>query len=103
MSIPFHKQTDPKKQAGQHRYGFDREPYLKHSNVAPDVTLSDYITRKTECCGNPLRGCKDCPPPKKMTFDEWYTKTFGGGNWYAPDTVEMFRQIWTTALTEGKL
>jgi len=90
MSIPFHKQTDPSKQAGQ----------IVHK---PDVTLNDYIARKTECCGNPLRGCQDCPPPKKMTFDEWYTKTFGGGNWYAPDTVEMFRQIWTTALTEGKL
>lgn len=58
MSIPFHKQTDPSKQAGQ----------IVHK---PDVTLNDYIARKTECCGNPLRGCKDCPPPKKMTFDEW--------------------------------
>ncbi len=90
MSIPAHKVIGDKGKPGQ----------VVHT---PDITLNDYIARKTECCGNPLRGCQDCPPPKKMTFDEWYTKTFGGGNWYAPDTVEMFRQIWTTALTEGKL
>jgi len=52
-----------------------------------DLTLADYIHRKNvaaafdavnaekaECCGNPLRGCKDCPPPKKLSSDDWYTK-----------------------------
>lgn len=97
MSIPAHKVIGDKGKPGQ----VVSSPMAP--DTKPDVTLNDYIARKTECCGNPLRGCKDCPPPKKMTFDEWYTKTFGGGNWYAPDTVEMFRQIWTTALTEGKL
>ena len=103
MSIPFHKQTDPKKQAGQHRYGFDREPYLKHSNVAPDVTLSDYITRKTECCGNPLRGCKDCPPPKKITFDEWFAKNEDEVNDEYTNGENSFKFIWNAALKEGKL
>lgn len=51
-----------------------------------DLTLADYIHRKVrqdafdqvalekkiECCGNPLRGCMDCPPPKKLTFEEWW-------------------------------
>lgn len=97
MSIPAHKVIGDKGKPGQ----VVSSPLAP--DTKPDVTLNDYIARKTECCGNPLRGCKDCPPPKKITFDEWYTKTFGGGNWYAPDTVEMFRQIWTTALTEGKL
>lgn len=97
MSIPAHKVIGDKGKPGQ----VVSSPLAP--DTKPDVTLNDYIARKTECCGNPLRGCQDCPPPKKMTFDEWYTKTFGGGNWYAPDTVEMFRQIWTTALTEGKL
>lgn len=27
---------------------------------------------RDECCGNPLRGCADCPPPKKLTFEEWW-------------------------------
>lgn len=39
---------------------------------------------KTECCGNPLRGCATCPPPikKELTFAEWY--------WDGPfgDTIE---------------
>ena len=36
------------------------------ASVKQDVTLADYIKRKTECCGNPLRGCKDCPPYKSV-------------------------------------
>ena len=56
-----------------------------------DTTLGDYIRRKDniqeafdavakeekECCGNPLRtgpngrGCENCPPQKKLTFDQW--------------------------------
>lgn len=131
-STPFHKQTDPNKQAGQvvykvtvidnnhpdgipyedwvrpvkcdcaqskyndgfHSrscssvYGFDREPYLKHSNVAPDVALSDYIARKQE-------------GPSRITFEEWWN-TVGEdlhGNYYR----EVYEEVWNTALTKGKL
>lgn len=88
--IPFHKQLDPNKQAGQHVYSFDREPYLKHSNVAPDVTLSDYIARKQET-------------PLRITFDEWYKNQFPNGNYYSSETVEYLKFIWNEALTKGKL
>ena len=27
---------------------------------------------KTECCGNPLRGCINCPPQQKLSFEEWW-------------------------------
>ena len=86
MSIPFHKQTDPSKQAGQ----------IVHK---PDVTLNDYIARKTECCGNPLRGCKDCPPPKKMTFDEW----FESEKYWKQGYYDVAKATWNAALTKGKL
>lgn len=88
MSVPFHKQTDPNKQAGQHVYSFDREPYLKHSNVAPDVTLSDYIARKQE-------------EPKRITFEEWLKKS----SFVEPDeTVYCWlKECWNTALKQGKL
>jgi len=100
MSIPFHKQTDPNKQAGQVVFsppvpntGFDREPYLKHSNAAPDVTLSDYIKRKQE-------------GPPRITFDEYMNQTYGfGAGRYASNTftLEQVKVLWNTALTKGKL
>lgn len=65
MSIPAHKVVGDVGKPGQ----VVSSPMAP--DTKPDVTLNDYIARKTECCGNPLRGCKDCPPPKKMTFDEW--------------------------------
>ena len=86
MSIPFHKQTDPAKMAGQHRYGFDREPYLKHSNVAPDVTLSDYIARKEE-------------GSKKLTFDEW----FESEKYWKQGYYDVAKATWNAALKQGKL
>lgn len=86
MSVPFHKQTDPAKMAGQHRYGFDREPYLKHSNVAPDVTLSDYIARKQEV-------------EKKLTFDEW----FESEKYWKQGYYDVAKATWNAALTKGKL
>lgn len=86
MSIPFHKQTDPSKQAGQ----------IVHK---PDVTLNDYIARKTECCGNPLRGCKDCPPPKKMTFDEWFEEEKYWKNAY----YDVAKAAWIAAIKHGKI
>ena len=95
-SIPFHKQTDVTKQPGQHVYGFDREPYLKHSNVAPDVTLSDYIARKQE-------------EPKRITFDEWldafypYSERIDGLKLGSYTLVSMFKECWNAALKQGKL
>lgn len=86
MSIPFHKQTDPNKQAGQHVYGFDREPYLKHSNAAPDVTLSDYIARKQET-------------PLRITFDEW----FESEKYWKQGYYDVAKATWNAALTKGKL
>ena len=86
MSVPFHKQTDPNKQAGQHVYSFDREPYLKHSNVAPDVTLSDYIARKQE-------------GEKKLTFDEW----FESEKYWKQGYYDVAKATWNAALTKGKL
>lgn len=93
--IPFHKQTDPNKQAGQHVYSFDREPYLKHSNVAPDVTLSDYIARKQE-------------GEKKLTFDEWAKQHNVNGlplslHGLSDNEWELMETIWNTALKQGKL
>lgn len=95
MIVPFHKQTNPNKQAGQVVFsppvpntGFDREPYLKHSNVAPDVTLSDYIKRKEE-------------GPQRFTFTEWWDNVGRElhGNYYR----EVYEEVWTIALTKGKL
>lgn len=95
MSIPFHKQTDPNKQAGQHVYGFDREPYLKHSNAAPyeprvEQTLNEYIKRKTD-------------DPKKITFDEWFAKNEDKVNDEYINGENIFKLIWNAALTKGKL
>lgn len=73
---------------------FDRYPYLKHS------------TAKQECCGNPLRGCMDCPPPKKLTFEEWVVSQ-GYAYFYAPRKMQWSagtrllekecREIWQAA------
>ncbi len=101
-SIPFHKQTDPNKQAGQIVFsppvpntGFDREPYLKHSNVAPDVTLSDYIARKQET-------------PLRMTFNEWAKQHNVNGlplslHGLSDNEWELMETIWNAALKQGKL
>ena len=93
MSVPFHKQTDPNKQAGQIVFsppvpntGFDREPYLKHSNVAPDVTLSDYIARKQET-------------PLRITFDEW----FESEKYWKQGYYDVAKATWNAALKQGKL
>ena len=86
MSVPFHKQTDPNKQAGQHVYSFDREPYLKHSNAAPDVTLSDYVARKQET-------------PLRITFDEW----FESEKYWKQGYYDVAKATWNAALTKGKL
>ena len=104
MSVPAHKVVGDVGKPGQIQYSFDREPYLKHSNVAPDVTLSDYIARKTECCGNPLRGCQDCPPPEKITFNEWLDEYYPSAE--RPDDPNYYFIVgliaaWQAALTRG--
>ena len=74
--VPAHKQTNPKYAPGQQVNPVNPLGFV-------DKTLGDYIRRKDginkafeavkrECCGNPLRGCMDCPPPMKYTFEEWY-------------------------------
>jgi hypothetical protein len=67
---------------------FDREPYLKHSNVAPDVTLSDYIARKQE-------------ESKRITFKEWLKKS----SFVEPDeTVYCWLEdCWIAAIKHGKI
>lgn len=101
MSVPFHKQLAPNKQAGQHVYGFDREPYLKHSNAAPyeprvEQTLNEYIARKQE-------------EPPRITFDEWVdsmSKEFGNYSCYsdyAGSATSLMELAWNAALTKGKL
>lgn len=73
---------------------FDREPYLKHSNVAPDVTLSDYIARKQE-------------GPPRITFAQWLNN-----NPYVLQempssrqafTLEDMQDCWNAAIKHGKI
>lgn len=67
IRVPPQHQTDPAKAPGVWRNpdtSFDRYPYMKHSTAEP-------INNVKECCGNPLRGCDNCPPTKKLTFDEF--------------------------------
>lgn len=95
MSIPAHKVIGDKGKPGQ----VVSSPLAP--DTKPDVTLNDYIARKTECCGNPLRGCKDCPPPKKLTFDEWINNP---DNWRMGDNkYDDLLALWNAALTKGKL
>lgn len=81
-----------------------------------EKTLADYIQRRyreeafntvkaeRECCGNPLRGCKNCPPVKtqvlqkpKLAFEEWYSQQFPHGNYYSQETIDYFKVIWKAA------
>lgn len=64
---------------------FDREPYLKHSNVAPygprvEQTLNEYIARKQE-------------EPPRITFDEWIKD----------NEDASAESIWYAALKYGKI
>ena len=97
--VPTHKQTN-----SEHAPGQQVNPINPLGFV--DKTLGDYIRRKDkiqeafnsvqqernaiveeqkECCGNPLRtgpngrGCENCPPPKKLTFEEWLHHRFPAG------------------------
>lgn len=83
MSVPFHKQTDPNKQAGQVVFSIPKQ----------ELTLSDYIERKTGAI-------TDCDIPKKITFYEWLKTT-------EAEEVDVdiadAAIIWIAALTKGKL
>jgi hypothetical protein len=101
MRIPFHKQLDKDKQAGQIVFSppvpnTQPELYLSDSHKQ-ETTLAQYIERKTD-------------EPKRITVDEGlaelYVKHWG---WEAPydvkdaDDYDMHVLIWNTALTKGKL
>lgn len=90
IRVPPQHQTDPAKAPGVWRNpdaSFDRYPYMKHSTAEPTNNV------KQECCGNPLRtgpngrGCDNCPPVKKMTFEEWAVSA-GYGYWYGPNKMQ---------------
>lgn len=92
MSIPFHKQTDPTKQAGQVVFSpvapnTQPELYLSDSHKQ-ETTLAQYIERKTD-------------EPKKITFKEWLKKS----SFVEPDeTVYCWLEdCWNAALTKGKI
>jgi hypothetical protein len=76
MSVPFHKQLDPVKQAGQ------------VVNPIPEQYLHQYIERKTD-------------EPKKMTFKEWLKKS----SFVEPDeTVYCWlEECWNSAIKHGKI
>jgi len=80
MSVPFHKQTDPAKQAGQ----------IVFSPSAPNTSeqyLHQYIAKKDD-------------NPKRITFDEWFTDTYSN-----PDDEVYYwsRRAWDAALKNGKV
>lgn len=64
--IPNNEDTGPGS-VGNSRKTFDRMPWVYTPSNVPDSR-----EHLGECCGNPLRGCTKCPPPKKLTFEEWW-------------------------------
>jgi hypothetical protein len=106
--VPFHKQTDPNKQAGQ----------VVFSPVAPntkqDVTLSDYIARKQQnfphlflhteagdlAIYDAIAGNYKTTLAR-ITFDEWWSAE------KRPEDAEHYREschlVWNAALKQGKL
>lgn len=76
MSVPFHKQTDPNKQAGQVVF-----PILEQF-------LHQYIARKTD-------------EPERITFKEWLKKS----SFVEPDeTVYCWLEdCWNAAIKHGKI
>lgn len=71
---------------------FDREPYLKHSNAAPDITLSDYIKRKEE-------------GPPRMTFDDWAedSQSIYMTIENKEDLYWLLQKTWNAAIKHGKI
>lgn len=72
MTSPAHKVV-----GDEHKPGQQRNERFLNEYIARRADNFNYAPK--ECCGNPLRGCTNCPPPKKLSFDEWYeerTKEF---------------------------
>lgn len=85
MSVPFHKQTDPAKQAGQ------------FVNQTPEnLTLAGYIKTVKRA-----QAFDDVANEKKLTFKEWLKKS----SFVEPDeTVYCWlEECWNAALKQGKL
>lgn len=75
MSIPFHKQTDPNKQAGQ------------IVNPLPEQFLHQYIERKTD--------------KEDLNFVKWfaaYNEKYG-----LPPAYIVAKAAWEAALSNGKV
>ena len=85
MSVPFHKQTDPTKQAGQ-----IVNPVPEH------LTLSGYIktTRRAQALD-------DVANEKRLTFNEWFAKY--NEKHGLPPAYIIAKDAWEAALTQGKL
>ena len=85
MRVPFHKQTDPNKQAGQ------------IVNPTPEnLTLAGYIKTVKRA-----QAFDDVANEKKLTFDEWfaqYNEKYG-----LPPAYTIAKDAWGAALKQGKL
>lgn len=74
MSKPAHKQDDPRKMPGQ---------------IKNDVTLGDYIERKSKSMEKRLEIQK-----KKLTFEEWLTLYYGGVNALPTEITNFMLTAW---------
>lgn len=77
-SVPFHKQLDPNKQAGQ----------VVFQDYKQETTLAQYIKRKEE-------------GPPRFTFTEWWDNI--GRELHGDYYREVYEEVWTIALTRGKI
>lgn len=75
MSKPAHKQDDPNKMPGQ---------------IKNDVTLGDYIERKSKSMEKRI-GIQSASP-KKLTFDEWFD-----ASGYSEYSRSICQAAWNTA------
>lgn len=103
MIIPAHKVI-----GDEHKPGQLVSSPVSETPPRDERFLNEYIARKTddfnyfpkpkECCGNPFRGCQECPPPKKLTFADWFaerTRNFDEGKLiYWEDFELVAKQAW---------
>jgi hypothetical protein len=80
MSVPFHKQLDKDKQAGQVVFPIPKQELTLSDSHKQETTLAQYIERKTD-------------EPKKITFDEWIEN----------NEDASAESIWYAALRYGKI
>jgi len=85
MSVPFHKQTDPNKQAGQVVFSPIESP-INQQGFVVEQTLNDYIARKDT--------------DKRSTFEEWWNNQLFSRVHFAKFYAE---EAWNAALKQGKL